>query len=349
MSSLLGRIKTIPVLAAAAVISCAGSANAGAAFSSSAVGTTAMDFLNLGMGAKAMAMGGAYTAVAEDASACYWNPAGLAQINKFSAIAMQANYVDDISYQYFAYAQRINPYSVVGVSGITTNIGSINQTDIDGNQTGTFTPKDQAYSLSYSEAILELSGTNHDVSMGVTGRYISSQIVDTAKAYAVDVGLMGFYYTEIPYRLGMVVQNLGQGPKFDQETDALPLNIKFGGAVSPFHNFTVSGDLVLPKGDSMYGTLGGEFSIIPYENARLSLRAGLNTQQMNISGGTSGISMGIGIGLQYFSINYAYVPMGELGYANRFELTFDFPFWQPVFERKEKTIFPNFQEFNSTN
>ena len=343
------RIWKISALTALAALSGWSSAQAGSSFNSDAVGTTAMDFLNLGIGAKAMAMGGAYTAVAEDASACYWNPAGLTQINKFSATFMRANYVADINYQYAAYAQRISPYSVIGISAITTDIGSIDQTNIDGIQTGTFNPRDQAYSISYSHAILELSDKDHDFAMGVTGRYMTSQIVETASAYSMDLGIMGFYYTEIPYRLGMVVQNLGRGPKFDQETDALPLKLRFGGALSPFHNFMVSSDIVFPKGNQYYFTLGSELALIPYESAKLSLRAGLNSQQMKITGGTSGISLGAGIGLQFFNINYAYVAMGELGYTHRFELTFDFPFWQPVFERKEKTIFPNFQEFDSSN
>ncbi|MFA6433891.1 MAG: hypothetical protein WCW52_04280, partial [Elusimicrobiales bacterium] len=46
-----------------------------AGFKSSAVGTTGGSFLSFGAGARAIAMGGAYTAAADDASAAFWNPA----------------------------------------------------------------------------------------------------------------------------------------------------------------------------------------------------------------------------------------------------------------------------------
>ncbi|MDD2772834.1 MAG: PorV/PorQ family protein [Elusimicrobiales bacterium] len=322
-------------------------ADAGAAFSDAAAGTAAMDFLNLGVGARAMAMGGAYTAIAEDASACYWNPAGLVQINKFSATFMRANYVGDITYQYAAYAQRLNPYSVIGVSAMLTDIGSIDRTDTVGNRTGEFNPRDQAYSLTYSRAIVELSDKDHDVAIGVSGRYINSKIVDSADAYGFDVGMMGFYFAEIPYRLGVVVQNLGRGPKFDTEYNSLPLKARFGGSLSPFHNFLVSSDVVFPKGGQYYFTLGSELGIAPPSGGRVSLRAGLNSQQLKITGGTSGLSLGAGVSFQLFNIDLAYVSMGELGNALRFSLSFDFPLWEPVFQRKDKTVFADMQQFTS--
>ncbi len=49
-------------------------------FNKEAIGTTSADFLNLPIGARAAAMGGAYTAISEDASGIFWNPAGLVQI-----------------------------------------------------------------------------------------------------------------------------------------------------------------------------------------------------------------------------------------------------------------------------
>nr|HPI73656.1 hypothetical protein [bacterium] len=47
----------------------------------SGVGTGAAAFLEIGVGARAMAMGGAYTSIANDATALYWNPAGIAWMN----------------------------------------------------------------------------------------------------------------------------------------------------------------------------------------------------------------------------------------------------------------------------
>lgn len=318
---------------------------AGASFSSDAVGTVGSDFLNLGAGAKAMAMGGAYTAVAEDASAAYWNPAGLVQINQMSATFMRATYLEDITYQYAAYAHRLSPYSVIGVSMLATDIGKIEQTDTMNNSLGSFTPRDQAYALTYSRAILELSDRDHDVAIGVSAKYVTSKIVDRGYGYAVDLGLMTFNFTKIPYRLGFAVQNLGRGQKFDQNYDSLPLKIKVGGALSPFRNFLLASDIVFPKQNKFYFCLGTEVWAEPSDKSRISIRAGYNSQMSRIQGGLSGISFGAGVGLQYFTVDYAYVPMGELGSTHRFSLNFDFPFWSPVFQRKDPTVFTNVEEF----
>ena len=44
-------------------------------------GTTAAKFLSIGVGSKAVGMGGAYTSIANDATAMYWNPAGVSFYN----------------------------------------------------------------------------------------------------------------------------------------------------------------------------------------------------------------------------------------------------------------------------
>ncbi len=319
---------------------------AAASFSSKAAGTTGADFLNLGVGARAMGMGGAYTAVAENASAIYWNPAGLVQINRMSATFMQASYLADINYQYAAYAHRLNTYSVLAGSILMTDLGKIKKTDVEGTYSGeTFTPRDQVFTLTYSRGIQELSDKDLDLSMGVTAKYYTTKIVGEASGVAFDLGVMGYYFSSIPYRLAFMVQTMGTGPKFDQERSPLPTTIKLGGSIAPFGTLLVSADALFPRGSAPYMTFGSEFTVEPYEKARMALRAGVNTQQLGITGGTSGISMGVGLGMQFFNIDYAYVPMGELGSTHRFSLSFDFPFWTPVFQRKDRSIFSAMEQF----
>ena len=55
-------------------------------------GTTAASFLEVGIGARSMGMGGAYVAVAQDAIAMYWNPAGLSRIQQASGVFEQVDY-----------------------------------------------------------------------------------------------------------------------------------------------------------------------------------------------------------------------------------------------------------------
>jgi len=306
-------------------------------FSSKAAGTTAADFLNLPVGARAAGMGGAYSAVSDDASAVYWNPAGLVQIPKLSAIFMRAQYFEDISYQYAAYAQRLGYDSVLAGSVMLTDIGSITNTDVSGNTLGAFTPRDQVFTLSYSKAILEFSDKDMDVSMGVSAKYIKSTIVDSAHAYAGDIGLMTYNFADIPYRLSVTATNMGGGLKYDTESNPLPLTFKMGASVNPFKNMLLSTDVVFPKQNKPNVLLGAELATQPNELTRLCLRAGLNMQQMR--DGISGFSMGLGATLHFFSLDYAMTPMGELGATHRISLTFDFPFRSPVFQRRDRTIF----------
>jgi Type IX secretion system protein PorV len=306
-------------------------------FNEKAIGTTSADFLNLPVGARAAAMGGAYTAISEDASAIFWNPAGLVQISKLSAIFMRTAYVADINYQYMAYAHRLGYDSVIAASALVTDIGAINQTDISGNRIGTFTPQDQVITLSYSKAILEFSDKEKDLSMGISIKHIKSKIVSETSSFAGDFGIMTYNFTALPYRLGIMFSNFGQGLKFDQESNALPMTLKLAGALNPFKNFLLSADVVLPKQDKPNFILGAELNTQPNELTKLSIRGGLNSQLLRDN--LSGFSFGLGATLHFFSLDYAFTPMGELGTAHRMSITFDFPFRSPVFERRDRTIF----------
>src|SRR5580704_17462652 len=84
-------------------------------FSSSANGTTAAEFLQLGVGARALTMGQAYTAVADDATAVYWNPAGMTQIENRSATVMHTAYIASSFFDYGAYAQKLGKSGTIGV------------------------------------------------------------------------------------------------------------------------------------------------------------------------------------------------------------------------------------------
>lgn len=306
-------------------------------FDKKAIGTTTADFLNLPIGARAAAMGGAYTAISEEASAIYWNPAGLVQISKLSALFMRTAYVADINYQYAAYAHRLSHDSVIAASALITDIGAIDQTDISGNKLGTFTPQDQVFTLSYSKAILEFSDREKDISMGVSVKHINSKIVNKASSFAGDFGIMVYNFTALPYRLGVMFTNFGQGLKYDTESNPLPMKLKLAGAINPFKNFMIAGDVVFPKNNKPNFLLGTELNSRPNELTKLSIRGGLNSQLLN--DGLSGFSFGLGATLNFFSLDYAFTPMGDLGTSHRISITFDFPFRSPIFERRDRTIF----------
>jgi len=316
------------------------------AYSKGDIGTTGADFLNLPVGARAIAMGGAYVGLADDATAIYWNPAGLVQIPKISATFMRAEYVDDISYQYAAYAHRISYDAVIGVSAFFTDIGSIERRDINGLYGGTFAPKDEVYTLAYSKAIEEFSTDEYDVSMGLSLKYISSKIDDSAKTWAGDFGVMTYNFGSIPYKLGVTAANIGSGLKYDVEESPLPLTFKFGGSAEISDNFVLAAEVDVPKGAEVNYMAGAELSLQPSQLMRFSAYAGINGQKLKDD--LSGFSVGFGATIQFFSLEYAFVPMGDLGSTHRISLTFDFPFKRTPANRTERTVFAdmNSLEYN---
>ena len=78
------------------------------------IGTTAAKFLSIEVGSNAVGMGGAYTSIANDATAMYWNPAGLSFHDTKEVYFNHANWIADISFDYFGITFPMNNKSVLG-------------------------------------------------------------------------------------------------------------------------------------------------------------------------------------------------------------------------------------------
>ena len=148
----------------------------------SAAGTTGADFLNLPIGARAAAMGGAYSAISDEASAVYWNPAGLVQIPKLSAVFMRSQYVADISYQYAAYAHRLSYNSVLAGSVFLTDIGAIDRMDMDGSGTPSVKALDMSCCFSSNAPISQSRCETSGPSLAATYAQASDQMGDPPRA-----------------------------------------------------------------------------------------------------------------------------------------------------------------------
>ena len=83
-------------------------------------GTTGASFLELGVGARGIAMGDAYVAIAEGANGAYWNPAGPGMLSDIEASFMQMNYVVDIDLQNVALVIPLP--GIITFGGMITNL-----------------------------------------------------------------------------------------------------------------------------------------------------------------------------------------------------------------------------------
>lgn len=184
------------------------------------VGTSAAQFLKFGVGGRAIALGGTHAALSGDVSSLYWNPAGIASIQRSSLCASYMDYFVGISHNFVGYVQPINVESAFGVSVIYLDSGDIEVTTVDEpDGTGTYYDVNNlAIGLTYAKYITDrFMG-------GVTLKYIQEGIWrEKAKTVAfdlgsiLDTGLLGI-------KLGMSLSNYGgnmkmSGPDLDIDSD----------------------------------------------------------------------------------------------------------------------------------
>ncbi|MFI5345769.1 MAG: PorV/PorQ family protein [Elusimicrobiota bacterium] len=302
-----------------------------AGFSSSGRGSTAAEFLDRGVGARAVAMGGAYSSVADDAGAMYWNPAALSRIWNRSATFMHASYVGSSYFDYSAYGQNLGNGAAFGAGLQYFSAGGIAQTDAAGADAGSFNPYDLALSLGGAYNLDSLGGLDaagltalKGFSVGAAAKLIRSRILTTAQTEALDFGVLSPAYMGERLRLAFTMTNLGGALKFDADKENLPLNFRLGGSYRISDRWLAALDVNFPRNDSPYAALGTEFQLAKSGPWKMTGRAGFNSETIGSIDGFSGVSVGIGLGYERLTVDYAFVPLGGLGQAHRMSLTCDF-------------------------
>ena len=216
-------------------------------------------FLLIEPGARAIAMGESYVAIADDATASYFNPAALAgqttrEVSFTHAKWLPAFGFDDMSYEFLAYAQPVEGWGNIGLNGALLQLGEQTRTDERGTVTGTFSSYDLAVSAAYGADIAD------NMSAGIGLKYIRSNLADQGAGIEKGKGVgnsfaadLGFLWNVTPQlNFGAALRNLG--PKIAyidaSQADPLPQHIVVGAAYelmdSEFHDMLVSVDLYKP-------------------------------------------------------------------------------------------------------
>lgn len=290
----------------------------------SAFANSGAAFLKLGAGARAHGLGSAYTAAADDVSALYWNPAGLARLEKREAAAMHAELYQDTRYDFIGYAQPAAG-GAFGAAAYYLSQGSLEGRAADRSRAGDFSSSDFAVALSGSRRIA--SG----VTLGASAKLVRSQIAaQSANGFAVDLGAQ--WKSEQGAALGASVLNLGPSLKFDRESFRLPLSLAAGAGVPVLKYFLVTADVRhYPHDRRTVAGAGAEVSV----GSLAALRMGYTSNLPKLAGGSqpaaasrladfSGFGMGIGFGIRRVRFDYAFTPMGELGNSQRFSVAVRF-------------------------
>jgi hypothetical protein len=310
------------------------------------IGTTAAKILSIPVGSRALGMGGAFVSVADDATAMYWNPSGIARLDRSEFVFMHSTWLADIR---FDFVGLVLPLGATGTIGFNVTAMTMNEMDI----TTEYEPEGtgEAFSAgSFVAGVTFARNLTDNFSIGGTAKYVSEKIWNsTASGLAVDVGTL-FITPFRGIRLGASISNFGQkmqifgddllvqkdidgGKAGNNEsvnaylaTDKfdLPLNMRIGVSTelvnNDFSRLTLSVDAQHPNDNTESVNLGGEFSTL---RNIVSLRGGIKSLGMK----DREEKFAVGIGFNYFlgegsriRIDYAYEQFVHLKDIHQFTL-----------------------------
>ena len=299
-----------------------------------AQGTSGAQSLNITPGARADAMGRANVALANDATANWWNPAALAAVNEriFSLMHTQLvpDLADDVYYEYLGYAQHVEGWGGVGVGLIFLTYGKSIATDEQGNERGTFSSYELSPSLSLGTEIAK------GLSAGITLKYVYVSLAPkeftldgqagTGDTFAADLGAL-YDLPGFPVRLGVNVQNLGPDISFidEDQSDPIGRNLKIGVGIKPLDSGSFR---ILVEGDVNKSLIYSDEKAILNGGMELAystyaaMRAGYIYDK---DGDIRDPTFGFGVQVGTLAFDYASVPQARgLDRVSKFSLTYRF-------------------------
>jgi len=303
--------------------------------------TTAAPVLQVPLGARALGMGGAFTAVASDSSGPSYNPAGIARLTAHEAGLTYIAGAGDTKLQHLAYAGPTpltgisgNGYTSFGASVLLSQSGTIeiNRLKADGSLQSSQTlsaGSDMVASFDYAERVgmtpIDVQGASYGIDhyVGLGGKYVRSTLVESYKAstFAGDVGYL-VHSPEAGWSFGASALNLGGKLRYIEKADPLPATFRGGfawqGGVPSVHSFVggLDGDYVLDE-KAWHVNAGFEYFWLK----SYGLRLGYQFKRADQAGLTAGF------GLRWrgrILFDYAWSLGDTLGKAHRITLTYRF-------------------------
>jgi len=262
------------------------------------------EFLNVGAGAKPDAMGGAWTAVADDINSIYWNPAGVAMYQS-GQILFQYSPLDlGGSMSYAAYSQPLYSMGSFGLAVANTSSGKVDRVDADNITVGDYTDRETGYLGTYAYRLNDLLALGTNVKVAE-----HSMDGKTARGYGMDAGAL-YQIVENKYKVGLVVRNLVPPEyKWATETERFPTNVRAGGAAYFFE-------------DRLLTTMDVEKTVGVSQNPKLHL--GLQTyffQDLFLRLGANQSELTGGLGFRYKTMELDYAMLyRDIGITNQMSL-----------------------------
>jgi len=291
-------------------------------------GISTAQFLKIGVGGRAAALGESFIAISDDASALYWNPAGLAQFTKNQIMFSHNIWVVDINHDFIGAVYHLDSDNTFGAS-----LTAVTMEDMP--VTTEFAPFGTGEYFGFSDIALSISYARkmtQQFSIGGTVKYIE-ETLDKLKMRGVMIDLGTYYRTGLgSTRFAVTVSNFGAelapdgevvlvGDRKNSEWQSFapPTIFRIGFAFEPFeneeHKVTTSIQLNHPNDNSENVVVGAEYSW----NNLLFVRGGykFNVDEQNYSFGTG---LQVPISIAEFTLDYAFANFERLGSVHRFSI-----------------------------
>jgi len=275
-------------------------------------------------------MSDAFSSVADDAYASYYNPAGLVNLDIPQFGATYTSSFEEIRYQYitFAYPRKIGEVYAISYSGLSS--GDIQGYDAAGTKTRIVNASDMSLGFSYSRTVTKDEIERPVLGFGATLKYVRENLNSvSASAFAFDFGLIyslrptEYWLKKIPgqeFRFSAVLKSVGQGLEFDKENTPLPTSFILGASwhLHPrgANKLILSVDNVFSVDDKHKVAVGAEYFLFQL----MGFRLGYETNKYI----GSNVRFGVGFRLSFLDIDYSMTPFGDLGNMHKIGLLFKF-------------------------
>jgi hypothetical protein len=264
--------------------------------------TNALPYLRMGLGSRALAMGGAFTSIADDASAAYWNPAGITAIDKIEIMTMYSSLSLDRTLNMLG-AVIPTATGSFGLSLLNSGVGNIKGYDENKTSTGNFDYQSNTILISYGTKVQE------QLSAGANVKIITDAMKDNSRTgFALDFGVLTSPVKNFSIGLKMqdILNKMGD--------DTIPMSINFGMSYKLFNgNLTLSGDInKIADRENLKTRAGVEYKVANI----LSFGAGVND---------GNLSFGLSFYMEKISIAYAYVT-DDFKVADRHHISLGYKF-----------------------
>jgi len=295
-------------------------------------GTSSGTFLRIGVGARAVGLGESFVAVANDPSAIYWNPAGLASIQQNQVALNHVSWPADINYEHLSYVVPVKRFG--GSLGLQLGVLS---TEID--ETTEYQPFGTGRTFIYSDMVVGFAYARRwtdKLLVGFGAKFVREDLGQdvggpVSNAFLIDIGSI-YYLGYGSVRIATSLSNFGPefkpGGEFEspitgeiRSYDGFdPATVfRYGVAFEPIETaqqrLTTSLEINQPADNQQLIKAGLEWSWL----RRLSLRSGYNFQADELKF-SAGAGLFAALGDTEATIDYAYTDGGALGAINRFSL-----------------------------